>query len=321
MIDVAMNSPEPTHTLSPGQQPSALQVHPTTKRLARLALWAWLALGLLLWASTLLGPGGGASPLAMARRLGALVAPGLLFVILPLLVWPLAAGLARGAWQLGVDIALRIGAISQLAFALIWSGVAALALVDGADPFERVPWIFPPYLEDFARRHPQIEVLPLNGVRTVHLRAAGGLLVDADGNDLVDAEVSLTPCTTPPTLEQLGGLTMPDDLRCQARLAIRRPAGQRVVWQYRMPRAAGLDELRRHFEAWSKTEQAELRVSGYKDYRVEAHNATRRWDLLIQIGRSDTRVVVPEGGQTLPWPRPVDAAEGDETPDKPVPPR
>ena len=81
---------DPAPTLSPGQQPSALQVHPATKRLARLALWAWLALSLLLWASTLLGPGGGASPLTMARRLGALVAPGLLFVILPLLVWPLA---------------------------------------------------------------------------------------------------------------------------------------------------------------------------------------------------------------------------------------
>lgn len=304
-----MTAPDPSPPLAPGEQRAALQIHPATRRLARLALWAWLALSLLLWAATLLDPGGLASPLAMLRRLGSLVAPGLLFVIAPLLVWPLAAGLSRGAWQLGVDIALRIGAISQLALALIWTGVAALALVDGADPFERVPWIFPPYLEDFARRHPQIEVLPLNGVRTVHLRAAGGLLVDADGNHLVDAEVSLTPCTPPPSVEQLGGLTLPEGLQCQARLAIRRPMGQRVVWQYRMPRAAGLDNLRRHFEAWAKTQQAELRLSGYKDYRVEAHNATRRWDLLIQLGRSDTRVVVPDGGVTVPW---RDQADNDD---------
>ena len=297
-----MTAPDPSPPLAPGEQRAALQIHPTTRRLARLALWAWLGLSLLLWAATLLDPGGLASPLAMLRRLGSLVAPGLLFVVAPLLVWPLAAGLSRGAWQLGVDIALRIGAISQLALALIWTGVAALALVDSADPFERVPWVFPPYLEDFARRHPQIEVLPLNGVRTVHLRAAGGLLVDADGNDLVDAEVSLTPCTPPPSAEQLGGLPLPDGLRCRARLEIRRPAGRRVTWQFGAARAISLDELRRPYEAWAKAVQAELRTSGYKEYRLELGNASRRWDLKIRIAGNDTRLEVAEGGLTRPWP-------------------
>lgn len=313
-----MSDHAPAPELAPGEQAPALTVQPATLRLARLALWVWLLLALMLWLGSLFGQAGMVSLLSMPRRLWSLWAPGLLFVVAPLLVWPLAARWTKGHWQFGVDIALRIGAISQLVFGVVWSVVAVLALADFKDPLESLPWVFPPYLEDFARRHPQIEVIPIFGVRTVHLRAAGGLLVDVDGNHLVDAEVSLTPCAPPPSAAQLGGLTLPDGLPCQARLALRRPAGQRVTWLFRMPRAAGLEELRRHFDAWAKTQQAELRLSGYKDYRVEAHNATRRWDLLIQLGPNDTRVLVPEGGQTLPWPRPDGTADGDETPDKPA---
>lgn len=296
-----MIAPDAPPARSPGEQAPAIEVLAATRRVARLALWAWLALALLLWASTWVSAGGLAAPLAMARRLGALVAPGLLFVVGPLLAWPLATHLVRGSWRQGVGLALHIGAISQLALAVIWSGVAVLAIVDGVDPLERVPWIFPPYLEDFARRHPHIEVIPITGVRMVHLRAAGQW-IDADGNDLVDAEVSLMPCTHPPSAEQLGGLPLPDGLRCRARLEIRRPAGRRVTWQFGAARAISLDELRRPYEAWAKAVQAELRTSGYKEYRLELGNASRRWDLKIRIAGNDTRLEVAEGGLTRPWP-------------------
>lgn len=295
-----MNGPDTPAAMAPGEQPVAIEVLPATRRVTRLALWAWVALALLLWASTLFSTAGLASPLAMARRLVALLAPGLLFVVGPLLVWPLAMHLARGSWRLGVGLALHIAAISQLAFAVIWAAVAALALLDGVDPLERVPWIFPPYLEDFARRHPQIEVIPITGVRTVHLRS-GGLWIDADGNDLVGAEVALTPCASPPSAEQLGGLPLPDGMHCRARLEIRRAAGRRVLWQFGVARAVPLDELRRPYEEWARARQAELRIGGYKDYRLEARDATRSWDLTIRIGAGDTRLEVPEGGRTQPW--------------------
>lgn len=314
--DHAVNPDDETLRLPPGAQasgPDRLQQEvliPPLCRLLRAALWAWLALGPLLWLLAGVTGHGFASPLVVLRRMLALLQPGLLFLLLPALVFPLAVALARRRWQLGAQMGLMLGGVSQLGLATVWAVMGLYAAMHLDDPWEALPWVFPPYLESFAARHPQIDVWTLNGVRDLRLHAKGGLVVRADGNEIADAQVQLVPCDGTPTAADLGGLVMPPAARCSARLSIRRGAVERVAWQFELPPGTSREALETHFTGWARAHRLDASFNGNALGAFEAEGRGRRWRVEIQRARNgETVLMVPRGGLHPPWPAPAGARD------------
>ena len=289
--------------LSPGAQPHLLDevLIPPLKRLLRAALMAWLVLGPLFWLLAGLAGHGFASPQTVLRRLVDLLQPGLSFLILPAVVLPLLLALARRPWAFGLQVGLMLGSMAQLGLAGVWACMGAYAALHGDDPWEALPWVFPPYLEGFAARHPQIEVLTLNGVRDVRLRVKGGILFPVDGNEIADASVALTPCPSTPDADELGGLVMPPGASCIAQLNVVHDGDERVRYQFQAAEGATREALERHFTDWAVARKLEHHYNGNTRGSFEARGGGWQWRVDITRSNSQvTRLVVPRGGSDAP---------------------
>jgi hypothetical protein len=306
---------DPGPPLSPGEQPAGWRAPLVLRRQLRLAAGVWLLLGLLLWLLPALTGPGPTPPLAWLRRMAQLAGPCLSFLLLPAAVLPALAALARRPWRFALELGLGLGALALAALGALWCALALLAAFDLEDPWERMPFVFPPYLEDFRARHPHLQLITLNRVRTVRLWAGGERLFTVEGPEIADAQVRIDACAAPPTSADLGGLTLPPEARCQSRVSVRRAGTERITWQFAWAALGSTSAWRGHFEDWARAQGAELQVSGGPSYQVQAQRGERRWAFEVRRERQEPlRLVVPQGGLARPWPdrqRGQDADRGD----------
>lgn len=114
-----------------------------------------------------------------------------------LLIW-LLAGLMLRRWDgtlvQALTTGLQIGSIVFGASAVLWAGLAGWAFMQGDDPWEALPGITPPYLDNFLARYPALSVSTFGGTHWLILHNADAQSVYLDGDDLVDAQVRFQPC-------------------------------------------------------------------------------------------------------------------------------
>lgn len=286
--------------MAPGEQPRALSLPHPAARALKWALVAWAVLIATLWLLAGLSGHGFAGPLKLLRHALELALPGLLLLVMPALVFPLLARL-RGRAGMGLLLGLMLGAFAQIGLAIIWLGVGLLSAFDGQDPWENLPWVSPPYLDEFKQRHPQLQVTKLNGTRIVMLRAPG-LFTEVDGNELVGSEVRLEPCRDKPSPAELGGLAPFPASSCAVKLSIRRGPQQRVTYQYEAETNTPPDAFRQHFESWAEAQGASAHFSGGPSYSFEARRGAQRWAVWIKRERGIvTRLYIAQGGYPQPW--------------------
>lgn len=286
--------------LAPGEQPRGLSLPAPAGRALKWAAIAWAVLIPALWMLSGLSGHGFASPLKLLRHTLELALPGLLLLVMPAVVFPLLARL-RGSAAMGLLLGLMLGAFAQIGLAVIWLGVGLISAFDGQDPWENLPWVSPPYLDDFKQRHPHLRVTKLNGTRQVYLRGAG-LFMELDGNELVGSEVSLAPCGPAPSTAELGGLVPYPGSRCAVRLIVTRGSQRHQTYQFEADTSTTPDALRQHFESWAEALGATSHFSGGPSYSFEAQRAGQRWAVWIKRERGIvTRLYIAQGGYPQAW--------------------
>ena len=209
-----------------------------------LALALWIGLAALLATLQHLQQQVPPAGLVLVSRMRALLGESIIYFLGPvgllLLIWLLAGPLLR-RWDANFTEALtaglKFGSITFAASAVLWAGLAGWAFTQGNDPWEALPGITPPYLDNFLARHSALSVSTFGGTHWLILHDADGHSVSLDGDDLVDAEVRFQPC--PPGVvdaAQLGGIPPYPGAQCSTLLHLRCGGVQRVIYAFEVVR-------------------------------------------------------------------------------------
>lgn len=277
------------------------------------ALLAWILLALALAGMDKVFTGATVDPERLLRRLSVLCGNCLVFFLGPIVLLGILFGVARRQWEVALVQGIRFGSIAFGLIALFWIGVAVVAVFDGGDHWEALPWIKPPYLDDFLQRHPGFDAITYQGTRTLTLYDGKGHHAIVDGNDLVGATVVFGPCPSRVDAALLGGITPFPKGRCSTRVHIANPRRSWATYRFEFEPYATHDELSRHFSDWAQRIGAEHRLWGYRDYHFSAEKQGRTWDLWWRYGRNlTTELYIPENGATPVLPKDKDADPQDE---------
>jgi hypothetical protein len=276
-----------------------------------LALALWIGLAALLATLQHLQQQVPPAGLVLVSRMRALLGESIIYFLGPvgllLLIWLLAGPLLR-RWDANFTEALtaglKFGSITFAASAVLWAGLAGWAFTQGNDPWEALPGITPPYLDNFLARHSALSVSTFGGTHWLILHDADGHSVSLDGDDLVDAEVRFQPC--PPGVvdaAQLGGIPPYPGAQCSTLLHLRRGGVERVVYAFEVVRDNDLKSIESHFARWAEALGAQHRFQGGPNhYTFEAHKGDSAWDLrLFKVRGSTTAIYIPKDGRTRPW--------------------
>ena len=271
-------------------EPSLLAAMSETSFVARLRLLAWMTADTLFWPVVVV-----AAFLLMRGLLGEFLIRRMLAnrAAAPtdgvLSVAQLSAGAVPdgpngldGLWRICALVLgiVRIVPFVAAAFGVIWGTMAANAFVNDGDPWEALPWVTPPYLEDFQARHPtlQVEDADRSGQRLV--RDGQGRSIRLHGSQLAGAQLSLAAC--PPDLgaAQLGGIPPYTGMACT--LAQLRQAEQsQTLYVSRLDSGSDSAAIFAHFERWADQHGGSKAssVSGESHYYLYAVSRDEAWRL------------------------------------------
>lgn len=277
-------------------------------RPAGLALGVWLLLAAVLagfdYSLTHALP----SASMLVKRVGQLFSQCLVFFFGPLVLLLILFGVARRLWVVATVQGLRFGALAFGLIGLFWIGTATLAYIDGTDHWEALPWITPPYLDEFLARHSGFEAVTYQGTRALTLYDNKGHHAIVSGDDLIGATLVFEPCPSQLGPALFGGIPPFPGSKCTTRVRISNPRRAWTVYQFKPGEGGTHQALEDHFENWARGIGAESRVSGYRDYNFTAHLGERNWDLWWRYGRNlSTELYIPENGMTPPLPEAAEA--------------
>lgn len=279
------------------------------------ALATWAGLGVLLDALTR-SQGATLPQEVLLARLSVLGRESLPALLGPIVLLALAGLFSRAtgrSWSMrqALVAGLRMGLAVFGVAPLLWGGMAVWAGEQGQDPWEGLPGITPPYLEDFLARHPGLTATTFGGTRRLLLHAGGGRTVYVDGDDLAGANVRFDPCPPElPAAAALGGIPPYPAARCVTVLGMRRGPVERGIFVFETPPGEERERIRGHFESWAGSIGAQFEFPGGPNlYQFRARKGDAQWDLQMFVRRSSpTMLYVPRGGRTVPWPETEPAA-------------
>lgn len=302
-------NPLDTQSTAPGQQAAAAWPWdmPRLKRRLLLTALAWITLaGLMAGLQQFTGGGWPALP-TLLRRMFELAQAWFYVLLAPVVLLPLLYGW-RGGWRQALVWGLEFGVVLFGLATVLVAGMAAVAALDGGDPWEAQQDLTPPYLEPFIARHPQLQVVRYGG-RKVLLRDGKGHSAQVDGNDIAPADVTLAACSATPAPQVLGGLPPYPASRCDAVLTVRRQGTERVSYLFQLEQEDAVAAVRKHFEAWAREQGVQAQFStDRRRTTLQASRGEQRWDLQLRALHSGSvTIVLPGGGRTLDWPSPSPA--------------
>lgn len=303
-----MNHPDPN---TPGAAHEADLFDALPLRWLLLALVVWVGLAVLLAALQHQQQQVPPTGLVLLSRMRALLGESIIFFLGPvgllLSIW-LLAGLVLRRWDAtlveALATGLRVGSMLFAASAVLWAGMAGWSFMQGNDPWEGLPGVTPPYLDDFLARHPGFEASTYGGTRQLFLHDGHGHSVFVDGDDVAGAQVRFDPC--PPREADralLGGIPPYPGAKCSTLLRIRRGDVERVTYVFEAVRDDNLDLIRGHFTRWAEALGAQNRFwGGPNQYFFDANKGNTTWDLRLYSGRGRaTAIYIPQDGRTQAW--------------------
>lgn len=263
---------------------------------ARLRLLAWMTADTLFWPVSVL-----AAFLLLRGLLGEVLIRRMLAKRAaapsddPMSVTQLAGGAVQDE-QGGIDGLLRIGTLGLgivrvvpfvvAAFAVIWGAMAAYAFADGQDPWEALPWVTPPYHEEFLARHPGLILERAGRGGKVRLSDGQGRSISVYGSELAGAQLSLASCPADLRAEQLGGIPPYPGIPCVTLAHLRDADGVELHYVFEIANGSDSAAVFAHFSRWadehaggsgssSSTGRHSLSASSRDDkWRVEMNSHT-----------------------------------------------
>ena len=272
-------------------EPSLLAAMSETSFVARLRLLAWMTADTLFWPVVVV-----AAFLLMRGLLGEFLIRRMLAsrAAAPtdgaLAMAQLSAGAVQGGpdgqdglWRicaLGLGI-VRIVPFVAAAFGVIWSTMAAYAFVNGGDPWEALPWVTPPYIEEFQTRHPKLRVEDADRSGRRLVRDGQGRSISLHGSQLAGAQLSLASC--PPDLgaAQLGGIPPYPGMACSTVAQLRQAEHSQTLYVSRLDSGSDSAAIFAHFERWADQHGGSKAssVSGESRYVLHANSRDDAWRL------------------------------------------
>ena len=202
-----------------------------------------------------------------------------------------------GLWRLctlGLGI-LRVVPFVATAFGAIWSAMAAYAFANSEDHWEALPWVTPPYLEEFLARHPMLRVEDAqrkSGLRVV--RDGQGHSISLQGSQLIGAQLRLQSC--PPDLgaAQLGGIPPYPGIACSTLAQLRDAQGGQTLYVFHLASGSDSAAIFAHFERWADTQGGSKAssVTGDTHYVLYARSRDDAWRLELDTRKGGATSIV-----------------------------
>lgn len=202
-----------------------------------------------------------------------------------------------GLWRLctlGLGI-LRVVPVVAAAFAAIWSVMAVNAFLNSYSHWDALPWVTPPYIEEFLARHPTLQVEDAqrkSGLRVV--RDGQGHSISLQGSQLVGAQLRLQSC--PPDLgaAQLGGIPPYPGIACNTLAQLRDAQGSQTLYVFHLASGSDSAAIFAHFERWADTHGGSKAssVTGDTHYVLHASSRDDAWRLELDSRKGGATSIV-----------------------------
>lgn len=198
-----------------------------------------------------------------------------------------------GLWRIGT-LALgivRIVPFVATALGVIWATMAAFAFVNNGDPWEALPWVTPPYLEQFLARHPALTLERSDD--KVRLRDRQGRSIGLYGRALAGAQLSLESCPAALRADQLGGIPPYPGIPCVAQAQLLTAQGQTTLYLFELANGSDSAAVFAHFRRWAD-EHASSSGSSSSDVRhyLSASSRDDAWRLEMNSSNGGATSIV-----------------------------
>lgn len=201
-----------------------------------------------------------------------------------------------GLWRLctlGLGI-LRVVPFVAAAFAAIWSVMAVNAFLNSYSHWDALPWVTPPYIEEFLARHPTLRVEDADRSGQRVLRDGQGRSISLHGSQLVGAQLRLQSCPTDLGAAQLGGIPPYPGIACNTLAQLRDAQGSQTLYVFDLASGSDSAAIFAHFERWADTHGGSKAssVTGDTHYVLHASSRDDAWRLELDTRKNGATSIV-----------------------------
>ena len=147
--------------------------------------------------------------------------------------------------------AVKVAPMAATGCAVLGALAVGVALLNDDNHWDALPWVHPPYIEEFLARHPglRVEQADRRGERVVH--DGQGRSISVQSNQLTGAELSFASC--PPDLgaAQLGGISPYLGIACSTVAQLRAAQGSQKFYVFHLASGSDSAAVFAHFKRWA----------------------------------------------------------------------